>query len=60
VITPIRTSIVIPPGSTNGTVTLTAVQDTLDELNETIIVDISSVTNGHRIRRATGHRCDHR
>src|SRR5207244_1353093 len=34
------TSIVIPPGSTNGTITLTAVQDTLDEADETIIVDI--------------------
>src|SRR5207249_1691339 len=40
------TSIVIPPGSTNGTITLSAVQDTLDEVDETIIVDISSVTNG--------------
>jgi len=37
---------VIPPGSTNGTITLTAVQDALDEVDETIIVDISSVTNG--------------
>src|SRR5206468_8849307 len=40
------TSIVIPPGSTNGSITLTAVQDTLNEANETILVDISSVTNG--------------
>src|SRR5439155_363588 len=40
------TSIVIPPGSTNGSITLTAVQDSLDEADETIIVDISSVTNG--------------
>src|SRR5438477_2018336 len=40
------TSIVIPPGSTTGTITLSAVQDTLDEVDETIIVDISSVTNG--------------
>src|SRR5437667_250530 len=39
-------SIVIPPGSTNGTITLTAVQDSLDEVDETIIVDISNVTNG--------------
>src|SRR6266568_2830636 len=39
------TSIVIPPGSTNGSITLTAVQDALDEDDETIIVDISSVTN---------------
>src|SRR5207249_4175515 len=40
------TSIVIPPGSTNGTITLTAVQDSLDEVDETIIEDISGVTNG--------------
>src|SRR5438094_3876754 len=40
------TSIVIPAGSTNGTITLTAVQDSLDEADETIIVDISNVTNG--------------
>src|SRR5204862_4164792 len=40
------TSIVIPPGSTNGTITLTALQDTVDEVDETIIVDISTVTNG--------------
>src|SRR5207248_10410777 len=40
------TSIVIPAGSTNGTITLTAVQDSLDEVDETIVVDISSVTNG--------------
>src|SRR2546425_346985 len=39
-------SIVMPPGSTNGTITLTAVQDSLDEVDETIIVDISNVTNG--------------
>src|SRR5207249_590500 len=40
------TSIVIPPGSTTGLITLTAVQDTLDEVDETVVVDISSVTNG--------------
>src|SRR5213075_604032 len=40
------TSIVIPPGSTTGSITLTAVQDALDEVDETIVVDISSVTNG--------------
>src|SRR5207247_3399960 len=40
------TSIVIPPGSTNGTITLTAVKGTVDEVDETIVVDISSVTNG--------------
>ena len=38
--------IVILAGSTSGTVTLLAVQDTLDETNETIVVDISAVTNG--------------
>ena len=40
------TSIAIPPGSTSGSITLTAVQDTWDEFDETIIVDISSVTKG--------------
>src|SRR5205823_6139974 len=40
------TSIVIPPGSTSGSITLTAVQDSIDEVDETIIVDISTVTNG--------------
>src|SRR5207244_9586514 len=39
-------SIVIPPGSTSGSITLTAVDDALDEVDETIVVDISSVTNG--------------
>ncbi|NUQ63357.1 MAG: M28 family peptidase, partial [Pirellulales bacterium] len=39
------TQIVIPSGSTTGSITLTAVQDTLDEANETIVVDITSVTN---------------
>src|SRR5207237_3537148 len=40
------TSIVVPPGSTIGSITLTAVQDAIDEVDETIVVDISSVTNG--------------
>ncbi|MBF0195458.1 MAG: hypothetical protein HQL71_12925 [Magnetococcales bacterium] len=40
------TSITINAGSTSGTITLTLVDDTLDESSETIIVDISSVTNG--------------
>ena len=40
------TSITIPASSTTGTRTLTAVQDTLDEANETIVVDVASVTNG--------------
>ncbi len=39
------TNIVIAAGSTTGTVTLTAVQDTLDETNEMIVVDITSVVN---------------
>ena len=43
------TQIVIPAGSTSGSVTLTAVQDAVDEPDETIIVDISSVTNGTEI-----------
>jgi hypothetical protein len=41
------TSITIPAGSTTGSVTLTAVQDAVYENpNETIVVDIASVTNG--------------
>ncbi|HWP37994.1 MAG TPA: invasin domain 3-containing protein, partial [Gemmatimonadales bacterium] len=40
------TQIVIPAGSTTGTVTITAVQDELDEVNETVIVAITGVTNG--------------
>src|SRR5207247_1535693 len=44
--TPSGNSIVIPPGSTTGSITLTAVQDSLDEADETIVVDISTVTNG--------------
>ncbi len=47
--------IVIPAGSTSGAITLTAVPDSLDELNETVNVDISSVTNGteENVQRAT-------
>ncbi len=40
------TQIVIPAGQLTGTITLTAVQDALDEADETIVVDISSVANG--------------
>ena len=40
------TQIVIAPGATSGSVTVTAVQDTLDENNEDVTVDITSVTNG--------------
>ncbi len=39
------TQIVIPAGSTTGSLSITAVQDTLDEPDETVIVDIASVTN---------------
>ncbi|TRX70924.1 Ig-like domain-containing protein [Carboxylicivirga sp. M1479] len=40
------TEIVIPVGATTGTVTVTAVADNLDEDDETIVVNIASVTNG--------------
>jgi hypothetical protein len=43
---PSRTQIEISPGSQTGTVTVTAIQDLVDEDDETIIVDIASVTNG--------------
>ncbi|MEP1080015.1 Ig-like domain-containing protein [Leptolyngbya sp. PL-A3] len=39
-------SIVIPAGSLSGSVTLTGVNDAPDETNETVILDITSVTNG--------------
>ncbi len=42
-----NTQIVIAAGNTTGTITLTAAQDTLDENNETIVVDILDVTNGN-------------
>lgn len=41
------TQIVIPAGSTTGSLILTAVQDALMETAETIVVDIASVTNGN-------------
>jgi hypothetical protein len=40
------TTILIPAGSLSDSVTVTAVQDALDEPDETVIVDIASVTNG--------------
>jgi Calx-beta domain/Matrixin/IPT/TIG domain len=40
------TSIVIPAGSSTGTTTVTAIQDALDEANETVILNITGVTNG--------------
>jgi len=39
-------TIIIPAGSLTGTLVLTSVQDTIDESDETIIVDVASVTNG--------------
>ena len=40
------TQIVIPAGSTSGTVTVTAAQDALDESNESVVVEITGVVNG--------------
>ena len=40
------TSIIIPAGSTTGSITLTGVDDALDEADETVVVDITDVTNG--------------
>jgi hypothetical protein len=40
------TQIVIPATSPSGSVTVTAVQDALVDPDETVIVDISGVTNG--------------
>lgn len=40
------TSITISAGDTTGSITLTGVNDALDEANETVIIDIDSVTNG--------------
>ena len=44
--TPSGTQIIIPAGSLTGTATVTAVSDSSDESDETVIVDITSVTNG--------------
>ena len=40
------TQIVIPAGQTTGSITVTAAQDTLVEGTETVVVDITNVTNG--------------
>lgn len=40
------TQIVVPPGATSGSVTVAAVQDSVDELDETVELSVSSVTNG--------------
>ena len=39
-------TITINAGSTTGTTTVTSVQDLLNEVNETVILDIAGVTNG--------------
>lgn len=39
-------NITIPAGSTTGTVTFTAAQDTVDEADELVSIEIASVTNG--------------
>ncbi|WP_461168456.1 DUF4347 domain-containing protein, partial [Uliginosibacterium sediminicola] len=39
-------TITILAGQTTGTATITAVQDTLDEADETVIIDIASVSGG--------------
>ena len=39
-------TITIPAGQTTGTTTVTAVQDVLDEVNETVVLDITDVVNG--------------
>ena len=43
---PSSTQIVIPAGIVSGEVLVTAVNDTLDEPDETIVVDIATVMNG--------------
>ncbi len=43
------TQILIPAGSVTGSITLTGINDALDEDNETIIVDITSTTNATEI-----------
>lgn len=40
------TQIIILSGETSGSITVTAIQDGLNEFNETIVVDIADVTNG--------------
>ncbi|HEX8203359.1 MAG TPA: Calx-beta domain-containing protein, partial [Isosphaeraceae bacterium] len=43
---PSATSIVIPAGSLSASITLTAIDDNVDEPDETFVVDIVGVTNG--------------
>ncbi len=44
--TPSEMQITIPAGSVSHSITLTAAPDTLDEFDETIVIDITDVTNG--------------
>ena len=44
--TPSASSIAISAGSLSGSITLSGISDSLSESNESIIVDIASVTNG--------------
>jgi hypothetical protein len=44
--TPSASSIVIAPGATTGTATLTGISDALIEGSETIVVDAATITNG--------------
>ena len=48
------TQIVIAAGSTTGNATVTAVQDTVDEPNETVIVDITDVTGATESSHPSG------
>jgi hypothetical protein len=41
------TQIIVAPGATTGSITVTAVDDTEDESNETVVVDIAAVTGGN-------------
>ena len=41
------TQIVIAPGATSGSITITAVQDEINESDETLVVDVTDVTNGN-------------
>jgi hypothetical protein len=54
------TQIVIPPGSPSADIAVTAVPDALHELSETIVVEITGVTNGEAgsIRQATATLVD--
>ncbi len=48
-----NSSITISSGQTSGSATLTAIQDANEESNETIVVDISSVSGGSALENGT-------